>query len=196
MNSLSSTAPDYLFIDTILLAYRLGHVRYDEQRMALIAAARTATDTISFMTLLDNFGVRRQSRLHSLVGEIVVAPAYYRAMYPQMLGLRGEGQEAQSFLGNGQVLFLSEPLLSAKQQKLFFGTYWHFVRNYQDSFDDPKRGHCIGAYATYARDNASVLANFNDYLARLLNHTTQLVHKRYEGFPADIVMAVFERAFL
>ena len=50
MNELCSTAPDYMFIDCILLAYRLGRVRYPEQAKALMAAARTATDAISFAT--------------------------------------------------------------------------------------------------------------------------------------------------
>ena len=196
MNELCSTAPDYMFIDCILLAYRLGRVRYPEQAKALMAAARTATDAISFLTTLNQLGVGKRSDLYTLVGEILAAPSYYRAQYRLMLGLRAEGQEAQSFLSNEQVLFLTEPMLTSKQQKLFFDTYWWFVRNYQDSFYDPKRGHCIGAYATDPKDNASVLANFEDYLSRLMNHSSQRIRERYEDFPADIIMAILKRAFL
>ncbi|MBP3829516.1 MAG: hypothetical protein ILA06_04315 [Bacteroidaceae bacterium] len=196
LNRLSSTAPDYVFVDTILLAYRLGLVRHGEQRDALTAAARTATDAISFLTTLDAHGIKRHSRLYTLVSEILAAPAYYRAQYPLMLGLRSEGQEAPSFLSGGQALSLPEPLFTAKQQKLFYETYWWFVRNYQDAFYDPKRGHCIGAYANDPKDNSSVLANFNDYLSRLMGHSSQQIRERYEGFPADIVMAILERAFL
>ncbi len=196
MNELCSSAPDYLFIDCILLAYRLGRVRNLEQAKALMTAARTATDAISFLTTLNQLGVRKSSDLYSLVGEILAAPSYYRTQHRLMLGLRAEGQEAQSFLSNEQVLFLAEPVLTSKQQKLFFDTYWWFVHNYQDSFYDPKRGHCIGVYATDPKDNASVLANFEDYLSRLLNHSLQRVRERYRDFPADMVMAILKRAFL
>ena len=196
MNTLGSSAPDFRFIDTILLAYRLGHVCHDEQKTAMIAAARTATDAITYLTSLEQLGVRRNSQLFRLVGEILSALAYYRTQYPLMLGLRSDGQEAQSFLNNQQALSLAEPVFTGRQQKLFFDTYWWFVHNYQDAFYDPKRGHCIGVYATEPRDNASVLANFEEYLSRLMNHPAQHIRARYEGFPADIVMAIFRRAFL
>ncbi len=196
MNELCSTAPDYVFIDTILLAYRLGHVRYAEQKAAMIAAARTATDAISVLTTLDQLGVGKRSDLYTLVGKILSAPSYYRAQHSMVLGLRSAGQEPPSFLDNEQVLFLAEPVLTGKQQKLFYETYWWFSHNYQPSFCDPKRGHCIGVYATDPKDNASVVANFEDYLSRLMNHSSQRIRERYEDFPADIIMAILKRAFL
>jgi len=189
------TGPDYQFIDAILFAYRLGYVRYDEQKAALLAAARVATDAISFMTALENFGVSRRSQLHSFVGKVLAAPGYYRAQYPQMLGLRREGEEVLSFLNNNFVLFVVEPVLTHKQQELFFDAYWWFVRNHNSSYYDPKKGPCIGTYATDPQDNASTILRFEKYLYGLVNHKTQKVAKLYEGFPADIVMAIYKRAF-
>lgn len=191
----AQTAPDFLFIDTVLLAYRLGRVRYDEQKIALIAAARAATDAVSFLTALENFGVGRRSQLYRFVGEILSTPASFRAQYPGALGLPWNGEPAESFLSNPRVLFLVEPVLTFKQQSLFYDTYWWFVHNHQASFYDPKKGQCIGKYATEPQDNASTLPRFEDYLFRLVNHTTQRIRTRFEGFPADIVCAILHRAF-
>lgn len=192
----TQATPDYLFIDAILLAYRLGHVRQDPVKTALLAATRAASDAITFLTAAENFGISRRSELHRFLGEYLAAPAHFRALYPGALGLRREGQPAAALLGNQRALFLVEPVLTAKQQQLFYDAFWWFVHNYEPSFLDPKRGHCIGAYATEPRDNASVLANFNNYLSRLTDHSSQRTRERYESFPADIVMAILERAFL
>ena len=191
-----SSSPDYLFIDVLLLAYRLGHVRHEEQRTALLAAARAAQDSMGYMIALENFGVGRQTQLHSFAGEFLAAPEYYRAQYPNILGFRGECEATESFLGSQRVLFLVEPVLTEKQQKLFFDTYWWFVHNHEASYYDKKKGYCLGIYATELKDNASVVARFESYLSRLVNHKTQRVRERYEGFPADIVMAVLKRSFL
>lgn len=191
-----SAVPDFLFIDGILLAYRLGQIRYEEQKMALVAAARAATDAISFLSALENFGVGRQTQLHRFLGEYLSAPASYRARYPRVLGLRAEGEEAEPFLDNVYALSLPEAVLMPKQRQLFIDTYWWFVHNHQPEFFDIKKGRCIGAYASEPRDNASALARFEDYLARLVNHRTQTVRRRFEDFPADIVVAILKRAFL
>lgn len=190
-----STPPDYLFIDAILFAYRMGYVRYEEQKASLLAAARAAKDAISFMTAVENFGVSRCSQLHDILGQVLAAPDYYRSLYPQMLGLRREGEAAQPFLNNSLALFMVEPVLTHKQQKLFFDTYWWFSHNHEATFLDTKKGMCIGTYATEPRDNASTLQRFEQYLYGLLNHKTQKVSQLYEGFPADIVMAIYKRAF-
>ena len=50
-----------MWIDPLLLAYRLGHVRSDEEKTALLAAARAATDAIGYMTAVVNFGVPERS---------------------------------------------------------------------------------------------------------------------------------------
>ncbi len=189
-------APDYLFIDAILLAYRLGHVRYGESKAALLAAARAATDALTFLSAVENFGVGRRTSLHRFLGDFMAAPDHWRSLYPGALGIRRQGEVAEPLLRSGRAAFLVEPVLNARQQQLFYDAYWWFVRNYQDAFYDPKRGHCIGAYATYPKDNAPVLANFNDYLSRLINHSSQRIRERYEGFPADIVIAILERAYL
>ena len=193
---MSITTPNFLFIDAILLAYRLGRVRYDEQKMALLAATRAAKDTISFMTALENFGVGKRSQLHTFVGEVMAAPAYYRAQYPRILGLRQEGTTAEFFLGNIYVTFLVEAVLNAKQQKLFYNDYWWFVHNHQLDFFDPKKGKIIGAYATAPQDNASTLARFEEYMLRLANHSSKQIRSKYEDFPTDIVLAILKRAFL
>lgn len=192
----AQTAPDFLFIDAILLAYRLGRVRYEEQKASLLAAARAATDAITFLAALENFGVGRRTQLYRFVGEILSAPASFRAQYPGMIGLRREGEAAESFLGNLRVLFLVEPVLTGKQQELFYEAYWWFVRNHQASFFDPKKGLVIGVYATEPKNNASTLPRFEDYLFRLVNHTTQRIRTRFENFPADIVCAILHRAFV
>ena len=126
----------------------------------------------------------------------MAAADHWRSLYPGALGIRRQGEVAEPLLRSGRAAFLVEPVLNARQQQLFYDAYWWFVRNYQDAFYDPKRGHCIGAYATYPKDNAPVLANFNDYLSRLINHSSQRIRERYEGFPADIVIAILERAYL
>ena len=189
-------APDLVFIDVILLAYRLGQMRYDEQRAILIAAARTAADALSFMTAIEERGISRRSQLHSFVGEVLAAPAYFRAQYPQMLGLRREGEAAESFLTSPLPLYLSEAVLSPKQQKVFYDAYWWFVNNHQEVFVDARKGNRIGAWATDLKDNASVLPRFENYLIGLIHHSTQWVRTRFEGFPDDIVLAILRRAFL
>lgn len=189
------TAPDFVFIDTILIAYRLGRVRHEEQKAALLAAARAATDAVSFLSALENFGVGRRTELHRFAGEILASPARFRAQYPRVVGLRSEGQPAEPFLSNQYVLFLVEPVLTRKQQELFFDTYWWFVRNHEPYYFDPKRGRVIGAYATEPKDNASILTRFEDYLRRLASHSSQRVRSNFEGFPTDIVCAILQRAF-
>lgn len=191
-----TSAPDLVFVDAALLAYRLGHVQYAEQRTALLAAARVATDAISFMRVMEDSGVGRRSQLHDFVGKVLAAPAYYRAQYPLILGIRKDGEEAESFLKSKGVLPLVEGLLTIRQREAFYEAYWWFVHNHQPSFYDPRRGHCIGVWATDPQDNAATIARFDAYLQRLLNHKTQRVRERFYGFPADIVMAVLKRAFL
>lgn len=191
----TASVPDILFIDTILFAYRLGHVRHKEQKVALLAATRAAKDAISFLTALENFGVGRQTELYRVVGEILSAPSFYRAQYPGMVGLRREGEAAASFLNNQYVLFLVEPVLDAKQRETFFGAYWWFVNNHQASYYDPRKGWIIGLYASEPQDNASTLLRFEAYLYRLANHKNKNVRDRYEGFPTDIVIAILRRAF-
>lgn len=190
------TAPDFLFIDAILLAYRLGQVRHEEQKHALIAAARASKDSIEFMTALENFGVGRRSQLHAFVSKVLAAPAYYRAQYPLILGLHREDEAAESFLQNQYVLFLVEPVLTSKQQALFHDAYWWFSNQHQSLCIDPKRGQHIGTYATEPQDNASTLSRFEDYLLRLQSHTNQHVREQYETFPTDIVIAILQRAFV
>lgn len=189
-------APDMVFIDVILLAYRLGKMRYDEQRAILIAAARTAADALLFMKAIEERGIDRRSQLHGFVGEVLAAPDYFRAQYPQMLGLRREGEEAESFLCSPMPLYLSEAVLTTKQQKVFYDAYWWFVGNHQEVFVDPRKGNRIGAWATDPKDNASVVPRFEKYLAGLIHHSTQWVRTRFEGFPDDIVLAILRRAFL
>ena len=188
-------APDYLFIDTMMLAYRLGRVRHEEQKNALMAAARAATDAITFLQALENFGVGRRTELYRFVGQILSAPAYYRAEYPGVLGLMPKGQQPEAFLGSLRALALVEGVLTSKQQQVFRETFWHFVRNHDASYLDPKKGMIIGAYATEPKDNAATVARFGDYLSRLRDHSSQSVRKRFEGFPVDIVVAILERAF-
>ena len=194
--SLSSSAPDLLFVDATLLAYRLGLLRHAEQQAALLAASRAATDAMTFMTAVENFGIMRGSQLHSIVGRFLAAPAYYRNQYRRMLGLRQQDEAVELFLSNPYVLYLVEGLLTPKQRKLFFDLYWWFVHNHQNDYVDPKKGHVVGAYATLPQDNASTLPRFEEYLSHLVNHHTKAVRERYEGFPADMVAAILKRAFL
>ena len=190
-----NVTPDFLFIDAIQLAYRLGYVHYPEQKAALIKAMRTATDAFSFQTALERLGVGRQTQLYGFIGKMLAAPVYYQSQYAMALGIRQEGEVAEPFLSNQRVLMLVESVLTAKQQELFYESYWWFVRNHEQVFVDLKHGNHIGVYAHEPRDNASTLARFEDYLLRLVNHKTQAVRERYEGFPADIVLAILKRAF-
>ena len=188
-------APDFLYLDAIMLAYRLGQVRYQEQKQSLIAAARAANDPFSFLTALESFGIRRQSQLFRFVSKVIAAPAYYRSQYALALGIHREGEVAESFLNNQRVLSLVEAVLTSKQQTLFFETYWWFVHNHKQNFVDMKRGPQIGVYANEPRDNASTIERFEDYMFRLMNHKTKTVRTRFDGFPADIVLAILKRAF-
>lgn len=174
----------------------MGIMRHEEQKVAMLAAARIATDAITFMTALENFGVGRRSELHSFVGQVLAAPDYYRAQYPQMLGLHKEGEAAPSFLNNNNILSLVEPFLTFKQQQVFYDAYWWFVRNHNATYFDPKKGTCIGVYVDAPKDNASTLLRFEKYLYALVHHKTKRIAKLYEGFPADIVVAVYERSLL
>ena len=192
----NTTAPDFLFIDVILLAYRLGYVRHPEQKVSLLSAARMATDAFSFLTAMEDVGIGRRSQLYGFAGKVLAAPAYYRAQYPKMLGLRREGEEAEGFLRNQLVLFLVEGVLTIKQQDVFYDAYWWFTHNHEPVFTDPKRGHCIGVYATDPQDNASTLERFEEFLLRQVNHKSKYIRERFEGFPADIVIAILRRAFL
>lgn len=191
-----SPTPDFLFIDTILLAYRLGRVSYEEQQAALLAAARAATDAMSFLTALENLGVGRRTQLFHFVGELLSAPNYYRAQYPTMLGLRHEGEPAPTFLNNPQVTTLVEPILTKKQQRTFFDAYWWFAHNHEATTHDIRNGQRMGLFADEPKDNAATLPRFEEYLQRLMNHKNMKIRQRYEGFPIDIVMAILNRAFL
>lgn len=190
------TAPDFVFIDVILLAYRLGYVQHPEQKVSLILAARTATDAISFLEAMENLGIGRRAQLYGFAGKVLAAPAYYRAQYPNVLGLRREGEEADSFLRNTHVLPLVEGVLTIRQQKSFYDAYWWFTQNHEPVFTDLKRGNCIGTYATDPQDNASTLERFEDFLLRQVNHKSKSIRERFEGFPVDIVIAILRRAFL
>ena len=190
------STPDLLYIDVLLLSYRLGRVRHGEERAALLAAAQAAHDSIGFMQALENFGITRGSRLHHLVGQFLAAPSYYRNHYSTILGIPEEGTARESFLSNVKVLYLVEPVLTDKQQKFFFDAYWWFSGNHEYTYDDKKKGHVIGVYATEPKDNASTLARFEDYLTRLQNHKTQLMRERWKDFPIGIVLAILRRTFL
>lgn len=186
---------DFVFIDALLLAYRHGCVRRDEQKASLLAATRAAKDALTFMTAIENFGVGRHTALYTFIGKYLSSPSYYRAQYSVMLGLRREGEPAESFLHNQRVLFLVEPVLTARQQDLFYNTYWWFCNNHRPTYFDSKKEFRKGIYATEPQDNVSTLQRFEDYLLRLVNHSSQRIRKRYEGFPADIVLAILKRAF-
>ncbi|MCR4993899.1 MAG: hypothetical protein K6A32_00725 [Bacteroidales bacterium] len=189
-------SPDLLFIDTIMLSYRLGWLRYEAQRQAMLKVAREATDPITYMSALERYGIGRKSTLHHFVGQILAAPAHYRSMYASALGIRAKDKEVPPFLANPLVLFLMEPLLGDKLQKTFFEGYWWFVNNHQPTFHDVRRGHFIGIYATDAKDNASTLERFEEYLIRMMNHSNQRIRARYENFPIDMAMPILRRAFL
>ena len=192
----NSSAPDYAFIDVILLAYRLGRARYNEQKVALLAAAQVATDALTFLTALENFGVGPRTQLHRFVGEILSSLPYYRAQYPAVLGLHREDETIESFLNNPRALSLVEGVLTVPQQNLLRESYWWFVRNHQPMYVDPKRGNCMGLYSTEPQDNASALERFKDYLTRMQQHKNQRIRSSYEGLPVGIVLAILKRAFL
>lgn len=185
-----------LFLDATILSYRLGQIRFEEQKVALLAAARAATDSITFMSAIENFGISRNSPLHDFVGRFLAAPEYYRAKYPVALGLRGDDEAPTSFLQDQRTLFLTEGILTEKQQKIFFEAYWWFIHNHEATYFDRRKGRCIGLYATDPKDNASVVSHFEDYLHRLANHKTKRIRDRYEGFPLDFILAIIKRTFL
>lgn len=194
--SASSTAPDFLFIDPLLLAYRLGHVRFEQQKEALLAAARAAKDAMSYMYAVENFGIGRGSQLFTFLGQVMSAITFYRRQYPTVLGLRNEGEEAESFLANIRVLNLVEPVLHPLQNKHFYDAYWWFSNNHQPTLFDAKKGRSIGIYSTDSKDNASVVPRFEEFISNQINHKSERVRARFEGFPLDIVMAILQRAFL
>lgn len=192
----SAPVPDFLLVDAILFTYRIGAVRYDEQKKVMLEEACTSMDAISFLNTLAQKGIGRNSRLARELGKFLSAPNYYRALYGSSLGIRSDGVAPEPFLGNQRAIFLVEPLLNSRQQKLFFNAYWWFVHNHQPFFNDVKRGRSIGVYATDPQDNASALERFDAYLLRQVHHQNKVIQKAYADFPADIVMAVLRRAFL
>ena len=192
---LTATAPDFLFIDTVLVSYRLGHVKNEEQKTALWAAARVATDAVSFLTALENFGVGRRTDLHNFAAQVLANPAYYRAHYPRVIGLWFKGETVESFLKSDRPMLLTHAVLTPKQQKIFYDVYWWFVNQHKPVYYQAKKGAQIGIYAHEPQDNASTLARFEDYLYRLVNHHTAHIRQRFEGFPADIVVAILKRTF-
>ena len=183
------------YVDAIIIAYRLGRVRHDVQKQALLAAARAATDAMTFMTAMENFGIARTSQLHGTIGEIMAAPDHFRARYPTVVGIPGATSPPCSFLNSQHPLALVEPILTTPQYKLFYDTYWWFAHNHQPYYYDPRKGQRIGAYATEPKDNHSTVIRFEDYLYRLVNHSSLRIRSRFEGFPADVVMALLRRAF-
>jgi hypothetical protein len=184
------------FLDAAVLAYRLGYIHREEERQALLAAARAASDNLEYLTAVSNFGVKRNNRLFEFLGKFLAAPAYYRAQYPQLFTSPEQSAPPPAFLNNSQVLPLLEPVLTDAQQQEFYDTYWWFVKNYQPTYVDMKKGTCIGLYATEPTDNASTLACFEELLQRLVHHKTQRIRDRFEGFPLDIVLLLLKRAFL
>ncbi len=192
----ASAVPDFKFIDTILIAYRLGHVRYEEQKAALLTAARAANDEMSFLTALESFGIGRRSKLYHCAEEILAAHAFYQNKYPAMLGLHPDGTEPETFLANIRVQFLSEPILTTKQQATFYNAYWWFVNQHRPLYHDPKKGLQPGIYANEPQDNDAALPRFEKYLMHLVEHPTKSVRQRYDGFPAEILLAILKRAFI
>lgn len=192
---LTATAPDFLFIDTILICFRLGHIKNEEQKMAMWAAARAANDAISFLTALENFGVGRKSGLHHFASQVLSNPAFYRASYPRVIGLRFKGEAIESFLNSNRPPLLMQAVLTNKQQELFFDSYWWFVHQHEPIYYDAKKGPHIGIYSNEPKDNASTLDRFEHYLYHLVNHKTEKVRQRFVGFPADIVIAILKRSF-
>lgn len=194
-SQLTATAPDFLFIDTILICFRLGHIKNEEQKMAMWAAARAANDAISFLTALENFGVGRKSGLHHFAAQVLANPAFYRANYPRVIGLWFKGEAIESFLKSDRPILLMQAVLTHKQQELFYDSYWWFVHQHEPIFYDAKKGQQIGIYANEPKDNASTLDRFEHYLYNLVNHKTVRVRQRFEGFPADTVIAILKRSF-
>ena len=170
------TPPDFRFVDTMVIAYRKGLMRQDEQREAFIAAARAATDGLSFLSALANFGVNRHSVLYALVEKIQAAPAYYQSTQKHLLGLRLEGVTPRPFLPDEKVLLFSD--------------------QHRPVVMKPNGQHSIGLYVNEPRDNASVLPRFAAYLDHLMHHASQREQEQFEGFPADIVMALLWRAYM
>ena len=189
-------APDFVYIDAILLAYRQGHLRHNEQREALISAARTSTDALAYITMVESLGVVRGTSLHQFLGHYLASPSYYRSLYPKILGIRHDGEAPETFLHSQQALFLAEPLLTPSQNHTFYDAFWWFVHNHEPRFVDLRRGPHIGVYATDPQDNASVVARFDDYLHRLREHSKQYVRQRYESMPVDLLMPLIRRTFL
>ena len=185
-----------VFIDAILLAKRLGNLTHDEQKVALVAAARAATDALGFMRAAENFGISRNSRLHSFLGQMLAAPAYYRSQYPIVLGLRPDGTEAESFLSSQRVMFMVEGILTMKQYDAFQNAYQWFVNNHYSYFISRKSVKTIGLYSTEPKDNESTLQRFEEYMTQLINSKKVSVIKQFEAFPLDIVLAILKRAFL
>ena len=191
-----SNSTNLLFIDPLLLAFRQGLVRQDIQKSALLASARAASDAMTYMTALNNFGVSRGSRLFNFLGEFMASPAYYRNKYPKALGIRMEGEEPETFLISQQTFFLIDPVLTDRQQTLFAENYWWFVNNHKFTYTDKLKGQCVGVYQNEPKDNVSTLSRFEGYLQRLVNNSSQRVRERYEDFPTDIVIALLRRTFL
>lgn len=188
--------PPFHLIDAIMLAYRLGYVRFDEQKQALLRAAKASTDTLSFMSEMEQFNLCKNNRLHQEMGRLLASISYYRKTNERSLGLRKEGMAPEPFLNNMYVMFLAEPVLTKKQQDTLYKVYWWFVHNHKPVFFHKQKGSCIGIYATEPQDNESTIRRFEDYIHRLEHHSTQRVRQPFEGFPTDIVLAILRRAFL
>ncbi len=190
---MNELVPDpFQFIDVILLSGRLGHIRNDEQRTALVAAVAEACDAPSFLHAIELRGISASTRLHRFAGEVLSALTHYRATYPRLLGL---GSGAEPVLDNLRVPALVEPLLTRPQVDTFTRTYWWFAGNHHAVFISPRKGRCIGAYATDSKDNASVIARLDAYLSFLAANRDARVRARFDGFPQAMVVAVLQRAF-
>ena len=188
---------DIMFVDAVMLAIRLGKMRYAEQREALLAAARAATSPLTFMSAIENFGIAHHTPLHQFLGQVMAAPEYFRDRYARVLGIPAADEQPQPFLNNIRAISLVEPLLSPKQCSQFREMYWWFTNNHNQRFFNARKGEIqIGAYATAPHDNASTLARFESYLRRLADSTNVAVRKRYEGFPFDIIISLENRTFL
>ena len=189
-------APDFLYLDAITLAYHLGLSRNDSHKTALIAAARAASDAITFMNALMNFGIHHGSRLHHQISTFISAPTFYRERYHGIIGLPPHGDHEPSFFDSQKVLYYCEPFLTSEQRQTLYDDYWWFIHNHEAQYYDKKKGTVIGAYATEPRDNASMVTRFEEYLHHRVFHKTQRISKHYEHFPADIIVAVLRRTFV
>lgn len=188
--------PSFHVIDAIIMAYRLGYVRFDEQKQALLQAACASTDTISFMNVLETYGISKNNKLYHEMGRLLSSITYYRKMNERALGLRHTGSSPTPFLNNTYVIFLTEPVLTKKQQDTFYKAYWYFVHNHKPVFLHKQKGPCIGIYATEPQDNESTINRFVDYIYRLEHHSTQKIRQPFQDFPTEIVLAILRRAFL